>query len=223
MNLFDIRKYVDVRSEQSLSNKFREKRFGYFTSLIRNIPRPVKIVDIGGTVDYWRKRGWDSIEGIYVTVINLSIKEQEQGNISVEKGNALHLSRISDQFFDIAYSNSVIEHVYSYNNQKQMAAELQRVAKFHWIQTPNFWFPIEPHFHVPGWQWLPRPWRVVLLMNFRCGWRGPISDRETAQNLVDEVRLLTLNEMRAMFPDSVIWKEKFLGLTKSIVAHNLAE
>lgn len=220
MSQFDIRRHVNVGSEHSLSNRFREKRFAFFASLIKDMPRPIKIIDIGGTVDYWRKRGWYKIEGIHITVINLNIEEPGLGNISVEKGDALNLHKISDKSFDIAYSNSVIEHLYNYENQKRMAQEIQRIAGFYWVQAPNFWFPIEPHYHIPGWQWLPRSLRIALLMNFRCGWRGPAQHRKHAENLVDEVRLLTSKEMRALFPGSALWKEKYLGLTKSLVAHN---
>ena len=219
---FDIRKHADVGSENSLSNRFREQRFEYFASLIKDMPRPIKIIDIGGTVDYWRKRSWDKIEGIYITVINLNMKEPGQGNISVEKGDALNLHKIGDKSFDIAYSNSVIEHVYSFENQKQMAIEVRRIARSYWVQTPNFWFPIEPHFHIPGWQWMPRSLRIALLMKFRCGWRGPVPDRKDAESFVDEVQLLTAKEMRALFPGAVLWKEKVFGLTKSLVAHTFA-
>ena len=221
MNPFDIRKQFDVRSDESLSNRFRERRFAHFVSLIEPIPRPIRIVDIGGTVEYWRKRGWDAIESMDITIINLKVEKPDHGIIRVEQGDALDLKKIPDKSFDIAYSNSVIEHVYTFENQKRMAAEVQRIAKYHWIQTPNYWFPIEPHFHLPGWQWMPRRWRIALLMNYRCGWRGPISDRKVAENLVDEVRLLRLNDMGILFPNSVLWEEKIFGLTKSIVAHNI--
>jgi hypothetical protein len=35
---------------------------------------------------------------------------------------------------------------------------------------------------------------------------------------LDEVRLLTLDEMRVLFPDCTILRERFLGWTKSYIA-----
>lgn len=217
--LFDIRKISDVSSSNSLSNKLRSQRFSVFTSLVDELDKPLKIIDIGGTLSYWQQRGWDNKEGIHITIINLGAEELDEGNISIRNGNALDLSEYGNESFDVVYSNSVIEHVYTLENQLAMAIEVQRIAKSYWVQTPNFWFPIEPHFHIPGWQWLPNKVRVRLLQNFRCGWRGPIADRSKAQELVDEVRLMSKPELLNIFPDAKLWKEKFFGLTKSLVVY----
>lgn len=219
MNFFDLRKVADVNSSGSYSNKLRSLRFAHFKSLLEEIPKPIKIIDIGGTLSYWEQRGWLNKMGVYITIINLHTDEIADGNITVKSGNALDLSEYSDKFFDVAYSNSVIEHLYDLDKQLQMAKEVQRIAKSFWIQTPNYWFPIEPHFHIPGWQWLPKKIRVALLMRIRCGWRGPVNDRKEAEELVNEVRLMTMREFRMIFPDVNLWKEKFFGLNKSLVAY----
>lgn len=219
MFLFDIRKAADVDSTNSLSNKLRNRRFAVFASLVNELNKPIEILDVGGTADYWIHRGWHGLDGIRITVVNLNVTESDNENIRTVCGNALDLSEFSDKSFDIAYSNSVIEHLSSIENQKLMAGEMQRVANCYWVQTPNYWFPIEPHFHIPGWQWMPREFRVSLLMKRRCGWRGPVADRTQAEELVDEVRLITANELKRLFPSAKLWRERFIGLTKSIVVY----
>ncbi|MBC8844888.1 class I SAM-dependent methyltransferase, partial [Escherichia coli] len=75
---------------------------------------------------------------------------------------ATDLSEIDDQQFDIVFSNSVIEHLYTWENQEKMAKEVLRVGKYHFIQTPNYWFPIEPHWVFPFFQFLPKSIRIRL-------------------------------------------------------------
>jgi len=218
VELFDLRKAADVNSRNSLSNRFRNRRFKRFENLVSRLNRGVNIIDIGGTKDYWVQRGWHERNDIKITVVNIGVENYDFGNISIRNGNALDLSEFSDNSFDVAYSNSVIEHLATADNQRKMAKELQRVARCFWVQTPNFWFPVEPHFHVIGWQWLPRDYRVKMLMRRRCGMRGPVADQVQAEELVDEIRLMKPSEFRSFFPGATIWRERFLGLTKSVVA-----
>jgi SAM-dependent methyltransferase len=60
----------------------------------------------------------------------------------------------ADGEFDLAYCSSVIEHVLP-AGRKAFAAELRRVARGWFVQTPAFSFPIEPHSLLPAAHWLP--------------------------------------------------------------------
>jgi len=218
--MLGVRSVADVSNPDSLSNKLRQKRFAKFESLIEAFPRPVRIIDIGGTELFWEQRGWAGNSEYEILTVNLEANPTGYGNIKSVKNDATNLSEYTDGQFDVAFSNSVIEHLFTFENQRLMAKEVQRVAKSYWVQTPDFWFPIEPHFHVPGWQWLPAPVRTVLIKNFRCGWRGPCSTWEEAKEAVAEVRLLSSGEMRKLFPNADFWFERVYGLTKSIVAYD---
>lgn len=123
-----------------------------------------------------------------------------------------------DGTFPLAYSNSVIEHMGSFADQKRFADEIRRVGQQLYVQTPNRWFPIEPHFVCFFAHWLPQPLRRWLMpwLSVR-GWLRSGDDVPLRQ-LLDEVRLLGFAEMRVLFPDCEIYREKVFGLTKSLIA-----
>lgn len=218
--MLNLRSAADVSNANSLSNKMRRRRFDKFQQLFNLLPRPVKIIDVGGTAQFWEQVGFAGRTDVSIVAINLAAGESKFDNISIVEGSAYDLREYADNEFDIAFSNSVIEHLFTFENQVKMANEVQRVAKAYWVQTPNFWFPMEPHFHVPGWQWLPMSVRISLIQKRRCGWRGPYSNKKEARKAVEEVRLLSRGEMKRLFPAARIWDERFFGFAKSIVAYD---
>ena len=120
--------------------------------------------------------------------------------------------------FEVVFSNSVIEHVGTWERQQAFAAEARRVGRRLWVQTPAREFFIEPHLIAPFIHWLPRTWQRRLMRNFTV--RGWIErpDAVAVDAFLAEVRLLTRAEMSALFPDCTILRERFLGLTKSYIA-----
>jgi hypothetical protein len=112
----------------------------------------------------------------------------------------------------------VIEHLFTFEAQARMAAEVRRVAKAHWVQTPNFWFPMEPHFLLPGWQWLPEDTRVAIVRRRGVGWNGRCRDPGFAREIVQQHRLMRRGELARLFPESTIVPERFCGMVKSWIA-----
>jgi len=210
-----IRRLADDESPNSLSNKLRTRRFRRFETLVGALPRPLRILDVGGTNAFWEHRGWAGRTDIQIIVLNHVPEHQQHANIKPLRGDATNLAEFGDGYFDVAFSNSVIEHLFTAENQRRMASEIQRVGKSYWVQTPNFWFPVEPHFHVPGWQWMPVNLRVSILQRRSCGWRGPCPDPERARELVQEVRLMTGSELKIIFPGATLLRERFCGFVKS--------
>jgi len=210
-----IRQLAAGSDPNSLSNKLRDRRFRQFEALIADLPRPLRILDVGGTNQFWEKRGWTGRGDVQIFSLNLVAEEQLHENVTPLAGDATDLGQFADGSFSVAFSNSVIEHLFTFEQQTQMASEIQRVSRSLWVQTPNYWFPIEPHFHVPGWHWMPLALRVAIIRRWRCGWRGPCSDPERARELVQEVRLMTAHELQKMFPGATLLPERFCGLVKS--------
>jgi hypothetical protein len=123
--------------------------------------------------------------------------------------------------FDVVFSNSVIEHLGTLNEQRWMADEIRRVGKRYFVQTPNRYFPLEPHFLVPFFQFLPLRMRVQLVRRFDLGWygMGGIPDPEHAEAVVRSIRLLSAGELLRLFPDGRLYRERLFGLTKSLIVY----
>jgi hypothetical protein len=210
-----IQRLANWQDTASLGNRMRGRRFALFELRASRLPRTLRILAIGGTNAFWEMRGWAGRRDIEIVTVNLQAEERKHENIESRHGDATNLAEIADRSFDVAFSNSVIEHLFTLENQMAMAGEVRRVARAYWVQTPNYWFPIEPHFHVPGWQWLPQAVRVGLIRQRRCGWRGPCPDGEAARKLVCEVRLMSRRELVRAFPNADVRAERFGGLVKS--------
>jgi hypothetical protein len=217
---FGLRRAASGKDPNSLSNRLRSRRFAMFQELVSRMSgSPLHIIDLGGTSSFWERRGWAGRDDVRITTVNLAAEEVRHANIEPIEGDVTDLRQFPDGSFDVAFSNSVIEHLFTFEAQKTMAAEARRVARAYWVQTPNFWFPIEPHFLFPGWQWLPVAVRVALLRRRRFGFRGPYPERDRAERAVTEIRLMTRREIAECFPEATIWGETFFGLRKSWVAY----
>ncbi len=107
----------------------------------------------------------------------------------------------ADSEFDLVYCSSVIEHVPS-ARRAAFAAELRRVGRGWFVQTPARSFPIEPHSLLPFAHWLPSAMR-------RPYWRlGAAGNWE-------EISLLSRRELEALFGPAL--PERLGPLVKSWV------
>ena len=124
----------------------------------------------------------------------------------------------ADRSFDIAFSNSVIEHVGPLDAQRAFAEELRRVGRQLWVQTPARSFFFEPHLLAPFIHFLPLSWQRRLVRNFTLwGWITRPS-QASVDRMLGELRLLDYAIFRDLFPDCEIRRERFLGFTKAFVA-----
>jgi hypothetical protein len=154
-----------------------------------------------------------------ITLLNLAFADQPAvPGTSYVTGDARDMSMFGDAEFDICFSNSAIEHLGSYRDQFRMAQEVRRVARGYYVQTPNLYFPLEPHFLVPGWQFIPSEWRARILCQRDLGWIKRVESLDEARVIVKSIRLLGLRELRSLFPDAGILRERVGPLTKSLIA-----
>jgi hypothetical protein len=127
-----------------------------------------------------------------------------------------------DASFDVVFSNSVIEHVGDAASQARFAAEVRRVGRAYWVQTPNRRYFLETHLLTPFVHWLPPAWQARLLRHGSV-WEWivrPAPDRREyyLRHYLTRVRLLTARDLGRLFPGARILRERALGWTKSLVA-----
>ena len=209
----------DPRSASSISTRLRRRRFSRFTKLLGLLPGRLRILDVGGTESFWRNMGVFDAR-VEIVLLNLDAPSPTMANVRSRRGDARDLSQFADGSFDIVFSNSVIEHVGGRADQQLMAAEIRRVARRYFVQTPNYFFPFEPHFLTPGFQFLPVAARAWLVRRFRLGWFAREPDLQRSLEIADSIRLLTRSELREMFPGATIASERFCGLTKSFMVYD---
>lgn len=175
------------------------------------------VLDIGGTFEFWKVMEFGRLDTADITLLNLKECQipENYGNITSVVGDATNLKEYGDQQFRLAFSNSVIEHVGDFEAQKRMAKEMVRVGKHCYLQTPNRYFPIEPHFLFPFFQFLPISIRTFLVKHWQLGNMPKGESRMEALNIAKSVRLLNKKELESLFPNVTIRKEKIGFLTKS--------
>lgn len=203
---------------RAIANKFRKKRFVLFKTLISSLPQPLLILDVGGTQEFWETM--DCIdEDLKIVVYNTKPMKVSYPNFSNMVGDGRNMKEFQKEEFDIVFSNSAIEHVGTLEQQRQMAEEVQRVGKRYYVQTPNRYFPIEPHFLIPFFQFLPLRLRAFIVSHFKTPWGFKFKDKQKALRYVEHIRLMTEGELKDLFPGARIYKEKFLGITKSFTVY----
>lgn len=197
--------------------RFRPARAIQLRKLFPCIDGQASIIDVGGATAWWKHI---SPKNDNITIINIDDVEKKSivsAGFKFLKADARKLP-FKDQEFDFAISNSVIEHVGNLTDQKSFAREIQRCAKTFYVQTPNKWFPIEPHFLSIFIHWLPKSAQIKMARRFTLwGWIVKPSPEEI-RSFIENTRLLSEREFRALFPNCQIIKEKFMGLTKSFIA-----
>lgn len=203
-----------------MARRLRERRFAFFARLLEQVPRPLRLLDIGGTETFWETMGFVGQDGVEITLCNLTpLPTPRHPGIRLVQGDACKLDAFADDEFDVVFSNSVIEHVGDLARCQAMADEVQRVGRRYFVQTPNRHFPTDPHFPFPFFQFLPVEVRARLLQVLPLAWVGRIRDPAHAREVARSVRLLSEQEFRSLFPGCSIYREKLFGLTKSFIAY----
>ncbi len=202
---------------QSAFRHFRTERLRLFEKTFAISDR-TRILDVGGSPEIWSF----SKATPQLTILNMPsalAPHAQHANLVGADGRMLPFS---DGAFDIVFSNSVIEHVGTREDQRLFAQEVSRVGKNYWIQTPNRRFPFEHHVMLPAIHFLPKRWQHAVVNRF-TGWEHlvrPTADerRNYLHHFLNELNLLDSSDMKLLFPDANVIKERFLGIPKSLIA-----
>ena len=212
-----------------LSARFRAARDVRLRALIvaerQRVRGAFRILDVGGRADYWQRVGLDFLAAYDVEILCVNYTEAELyagaatfPRLQMAVGDARALD-YADGSFDLVHSNSVIEHVGGFADKRAFAREVRRLAPAYYVQTPYFWFPIDPHWpKMPLFHWMPMSWRWRLLCRWKLGFAGPHRDMDHALGDLEATVLLDWAQMRGLFPDAALRAERLLGLPKSVIA-----
>jgi len=187
--------------------RWREQRYTMFVELCAVRPDE-RILDVGAGEGSALER-FNRTNPIVAVDLETDERDWLQGeNVTVQRADGTQLP-FEDQSFPIVFSNSVIEHVPKVL-QPAFAREIRRVGDRYFVQTPNRWFPVEPHYQMPFVHFLPERALRALNKRFTMGWRKKGEWYETT--------LLSAADLRRLFPDGTIHRERVLGMTKSLMA-----
>lgn len=222
-----LTRLVDYSSPGSPGSVFRRRRMRQLMHRLEELHRQygrVDILDVGGTPEYWAMlpSGFQNEHSLTITLVNVYNPDvfTLPAGMNYVQGDGRNLHMFADRQFHLVHANSVIEHVGSDADRKRFADEITRVGLNWYVQTPNYWFPVEPHFLFPAFHWLPKKLKVWLLLNFSIGHFIKSRSEEEAIKVLEENRLLRKNELQLLMPGSVIVTERVLGLAKSFTAVN---
>ncbi len=207
----------------SLAARLRRARGRRVLDLIGRIAAEkgeVRIIDLGGEPGYWALFEREVLEAanVSITLVNPTPQDAPDPMFRAVVGDACALSDYADRSFDLVHSNSVIEHVGDWPRMEAFAREVRRLAPLYYVQTPYFWFPIEPHFSEPFFHWRSEQTRARLLMKKSRGFSEKAATIGEAMRDVQHARLLDKAQFRYLFPDAEHIDEKIGGLTKSLIA-----
>ena len=205
----------------------RVARFGPVAELIESLhaaapDRPVRVLDAGGFDAFWRALPAELVAKCRVTLLDPGLKKPPQRDrdprFEYVSGDVCDLTRWRTGEFDLAFSQGTLDHLGLYERQERFAAELRRVARRYAVRTPNLWFPVDPDYRVPLWQFLPKRLRAWSVQRAAIGWVDRADCPADATRWVEETRLVTADEFRRLFPDARLVRERLCGLTKSFLA-----
>ena len=188
----------------------RGRKVDLFLHLVGGASVGDKLLDVGGG---------PGIEGeflrLYANFGEVVVANRQEQRFEVPDGLQVQLIRadgrdlpFESQSFDWVFSNAVIEHVGSWEDQIRFANEIRRVSsKGYFVTTPNKFFPIEPHTLLPFYQFLPARIQQRAV---------PYSAGYLRQYEV--IHLLSTKQMQELFPEARVLSLGFPILGNSLVA-----
>lgn len=191
----------------------RARRSVWFKAAM-NIRPGMRVMDLGGSPMIWR---FIDVP-LDITLLNIEhdpnaaaeCADVRQHKFSFITGDACEVDLPSNSF-DLAFSNSVIEHVGDQNRRAAFAGQIRRLAPKYWVQTPAKYFPIEAHTGMPFWWYYPEALRQRLIRNWR-------RELPAWTEMVEGTTLVERAELKSIFPDSTIFSERAFLIVKSYAA-----
>jgi hypothetical protein len=173
------------------------------------------VLDIGGTAGAWRL-----VPERPARLVLLNIEQPgELDDVESVVGDACDPpERLRRELFDLVFSNSVLEHVGGHWRRQAFAETVTSLGDHYWVQTPYRYFPLEPHYIGPLFQFIPLAARGRLVAHWPIGSLATVKDPAVCLAQAQQTELIGRTEMRGYFPDAELVSERVLGAPKSLIA-----
>lgn len=203
-------------TEGSIAYRLRTARWKLLEQRFPDIGS-MRVLDVGGVAESWLGAPCRPAELVLLNLHHYTPESPEPWMTTLVGDACAPGATLRKEKFDLVFSNSVIEHVGGHWRRERFAGYVREAAPHYWVQTPNRYFPIEPHWVFPGAQFLPASAKRRLTMHWPIGNYGGRRDRSQAMQDVMEVELIGPAQMRYYFPDAELIRE--LGpIAKSLIA-----
>lgn len=190
-----------------LQYQSRRRKFELFMKLLRPTEQDLVLDCGGGDSSY--------LEALYpwperIVVLDIALANQRPIASMPVCANALHLP-FHDHAFDIVWSNAVIEHVGDFARQQQFAREVGRVGRSYFVTTPWKGFPIELHYKLPLYQFVPKALQRWLSQRYAIGWY--------AKGQWENIHLLWQRQLQRLFPEAQVLKHHVTPWPETLIAY----
>ncbi len=190
-----------------LEKPVQQQRLKLFELLIRDfeISREKICLDVGGITE-----GFESLNNLCVPIaINLEVRKKAKGwNLIVADARFLPIRAGS---IDLTLSNALLEHVNE--GRERLVREIGRVSKGNlFISVPSFFCLLEPHYHLPFFQFVPESVKKFLIM--KMGLKLGYMDKAT----YSEIKLFRKSQLKQLFPQAQIYTLRMCLFSTNLVA-----
>jgi hypothetical protein len=203
-------------------------RSALFRRWIAGMPRPLRVIDLGGAAQMWRRWGITEEDGLQIVLANTHrLDPTHRGEaspgafVSSIEIDVLDLEPSAYADYDVVFSNSMVEHLPSRDAQARLAARIVASGKPYFIQVPNKHCIVDPHFPHPFAAFFAS-WPPALQMRaiqwHPLGTRRRATSRDEAVRRIETYHPLAKRDLAALFPQARIETEWNLGLPMSLIA-----
>jgi|GEM_PF-2983481 len=202
-------------------------RSKWFRDYVRAMPRPLRIIDLGGSVEMWQRWGAVPEDGLDITLLNHHALDTSHRDEPVvfdflrkETCDALKLTPQDLAAYDLIFSNSMLEHLPTRDAQRKLANIIVNSGRPYFVQVPNKNSPVDPHFPhpaVPFFAIYPRALQARLYAVSALGSRCRASSTQAALDELAFYNPLGASDMRKLFPNADLGIQWTSALPMSII------
>jgi hypothetical protein len=208
------------------ANTHKKRSRTFYTFLEHYDRKPIRLIDLGGTASFWQRWSIPDDGSLLITLINNHHIDKEAIGydnslpfIKEINGDVTTLTASDYSAYDVIFSNSMIEHLDSFEKQKLLCQNIENSGLPYFIQVPNKKSIIDPHFPhplVPFFAMYPKNVQARLLTIY--GFNGGRSKSHAESiNRMKYYNPISKKMFEELLPSGLLVTESFLGVSQSLI------